>query len=163
MLYRVARPFLFALDPEAAHDFGFGLLESVRSAGLTRLLAASPPRLAVKAMGLEFPNPLGLAAGLDKNGDHLDALLALGFGFVEIGAVTPRPQPGNAKPRLFRLEPAQAIINRMGFNNLGVDHLVERLRRRTPGGIVGINIGRNFDTPNERAADDYVHCLRKVY
>ena len=127
------------------------------------MLGSPAARLPVRTMGIDFPNPVGLAAGLDKNGDHIDALLDLGFGFVEVGAVTPRPQPGNPRPRIFRLTEARAIINRMGFNNLGVDHLVENLKRRTPRGVVGINIGKNFDTPIERAADDYVDCLRKVY
>jgi dihydroorotate dehydrogenase len=163
MLYRVARPLLFALEPETAHALTFGLLESARGAGLASLLRSGAPSLPVRAMGMEFPNPVGLAAGLDKNGEHIDALLDLGFGFVEVGAVTPRPQPGNPRPRLFRLAPARALINRMGFNNLGVDHLVANLRRRAPRGVVGVNIGRNFDTPNERAAEDYVQCLRKVY
>jgi dihydroorotate dehydrogenase len=163
MLYRAARPFLFALDPEAAHGLALGAFDFARHAGVSRLFASAAQHLPVHALGLDFPNPLGLAAGLDKNGDHIDALLDLGFGFIEVGAVTPRPQPGNAKPRLFRLEAAQALINRMGFNNLGVDHLVANFRRRAPRGIVGVNVGRNFDTPNERAAEDYVHCLRKVY
>lgn len=167
MLYGVARPLLFAIDPETAHQAAFGLLEGARACGLLRLAAGTVPRLPVRAMGIDFPNPVGLAAGLDKNGDHIDALLELGFGFIEVGAVTPRPQPGNAKPRLFRLERARALINRMGFNNLGVDHLVTNFERRgrgvRSGGIVGVNIGKNFDTPNERANEDYVDCLRKVY
>jgi dihydroorotate dehydrogenase len=163
MLYSVARPFLFSIDPETAHETAFGLLESARASGVLRLAACTTPALPVRAMGLDFPNPVGLAAGLDKNGDHIDALLQLGFGFIEVGAVTPRPQPGNARPRLFRLERANALINRMGFNNLGVDHLVANFEKRRPRGIVGVNIGRNFDTPNEHANDDYVECLRKVY
>jgi dihydroorotate dehydrogenase len=114
-------------------------------------------------MGLAFPNPVGLAAGLDKNGEYIDALAALGFGFLEIGTVTPRPQPGNPAPRLFRLPKASALINRLGFNNHGVDRLVENVRRSTWRGVLGINIGKNFDTPVERAADDYLACLRKVY
>lgn len=114
-------------------------------------------------MGLEFPNPVGLAAGLDKNAEYIDALAALGFGFIEVGTVTPRAQPGNPRPRLFRIEQARAVINRMGFNNRGVDRLVENVRRANFHGILGINIGKNFDTPLERAAADYVHCLRKVY
>ena len=114
-------------------------------------------------MGLDFPNPVGLAAGLDKDGEHIDGLAALGFGFIEIGAVTPRPQPGNPPPRLFRLPEAEALINRLGFNNDGVDALTENIRRSRYRGILGINVGKNFDTPNERAADDYLACLRKVY
>jgi len=164
MFYRAARSLLFSLEPECAHEFAFGALESARRLGASRLLTGlRVPKLPVHAMGLEFTNPVGLAAGLDKNGDHIDALLDLGFGFIEVGAVTPRPQPGNPKPRLFRLPDANALINRMGFNNLGVDHLVDNFRKRTPRGIVGVNIGKNFDTPNERAAEDYLHCLRKVY
>ena len=114
-------------------------------------------------MGLEFPNPVGVAPGLDKNGDYFEALGDLGFGFVEIGTVTPRPQPGNPKPRVFRLTGAQAMINRLGFNNKGVDHLVRQVKKHSFKGILGINIGKNFDTPIENAADDYVHCLGKVY
>ena len=114
-------------------------------------------------MGLTFKNPVGLAAGLDKNGDYLDALAALGFGFVEIGTVTPRPQPGNPKPRLFRLPEHQAIINRMGFNNSGIDHLLNQVQQSRYTGILGINIGKNFDTPIENAADDYLIGLRKAY
>ncbi|MCC6473875.1 MAG: quinone-dependent dihydroorotate dehydrogenase [Burkholderiales bacterium] len=163
MLYRALRPLLFQLDPESAHAAALRGLDSLHAAGLGRMVWARPARLPVAAMGLEFPNPVGLAAGLDKNGDHIDALLGLGFGFVELGAVTPRPQAGNPRPRLFRLPQAQALINRMGFNNLGVDHLVERLRRRRASGIVGVNIGRNADTPNERAHEDYLECLRKVH
>jgi dihydroorotate dehydrogenase len=117
----------------------------------------------VTCMGLEFPNPVGVAPGLDKNGDYFEALGDLGFGFVEIGTVTPRPQPGNPKPRVFRLETAQAMINRLGFNNKGVDHLVRRVRNHSYKGILGINIGKNFDTPIEQAADDYLFCLDRVY
>ena len=163
MLYRMARPLLFCLDAESAHRAGLTLLETLHQLGLARALASAAPQVPVRAMGINFPNPVGLAAGMDKNGDHIDALLDLGFGFVEVGAVTPRPQPGNPRPRIFRLTEARGIINRMGFNNLGVDHLVENLRRRQPRGIVGINVGKNFDTPIERAAEDYVACLRKVY
>lgn len=163
MLYRLARPLLFRLDPESAHGAGLALLDALHSTGLDCIATGRSAPLPVRVIGLDFPNPVGLAAGLDKNGDHIDALLALGFGFVEVGAVTPRPQPGNPRPRIFRLTEARAIINRMGFNNLGVDHLVENLRRRKPRGIVGVNIGKNFDTPIERAADDYVICLKKVY
>ncbi|MDX1381018.1 MAG: quinone-dependent dihydroorotate dehydrogenase, partial [Xanthomonadales bacterium] len=116
-----------------------------------------------QVMGLEFDNPVGLAAGMDKNGDYVDALGALGFGFIEVGTVTPRPQPGNPKPRIFRLPAHEAMINRLGFNNKGVDHLVGRVSQRRWKGVLGINIGKNFDTPIERAADDYLHCLDKVY
>ena len=117
----------------------------------------------VRVMGLDFPNPVGLAAGLDKNGEHIDGLAALGFGFVEVGAVTPRPQPGNPRPRLFRLPEAEALINRLGFNNDGVEVLTENIRRSRYRGILGVNVGKNFDTPNERAHEDYIACLRKVY
>jgi len=163
MLYRLTRPLMFCLDAETAHGTALGLLDAAQAAGLTGFFAAPAPHLPVQAMGLDFPNPVGLAAGMDKNGDHIDALLSLGFGFIEVGAVTPRPQPGNPRPRVFRLPQAKGIINRMGFNNLGVDHLVENLCRMRPGGIVGVNVGKNFDTPMDNAADDYVCCLRKVY
>lgn len=164
MFYSLFRPLLFGLDPETAHCVTFSALDKAHRLGL---LPAHPlvckPR---KIMGLEFPNPVGLAAGLDKNGEYIDALATLGFGFIEIGTVTPRPQPGNPKPRMFRLPQANAIINRLGFNNHGVDKLVENVRRanyRGTHGVLGINIGKNFDTPVEKAADDYLICLRKVY
>ncbi|WP_271680708.1 quinone-dependent dihydroorotate dehydrogenase [Thermomonas mangrovi] len=163
-MYGLARPLLFALDAERAHGLGLASLEAAYRSGLNPLVGAAPKPLPTKALGLAFPNPVGLAAGLDKNGAHIDALLALGFGFVEVGTVTPRPQPGNPKPRMFRLPRQEAVINRLGFNNDGVDALVrnvERARRRN--GLLGINIGRNKDTPNESAEDDYLHCLRKVY
>ncbi len=159
-LYPLIRPLLFRLDPERAHRLTFTLLEAGRHLGLTRY---RPPAAPVEAMGLTFPTPLGLAAGLDKNGDHIDALAALGFGFIEIGTVTPRPQPGNPKPRLFRLPEARAIINRMGFNNEGVERLVANVERARFDGILGINIGKNFDTPIERATEDYLIGLRRVY
>ena len=162
-LYPLARPLLFALDAETAHDVTLKGLAATHRLGLPKLFA---PRIAdcpVKVMGLEFKNPVGLAAGLDKNGDYIDALASLGFGFLEIGTVTPRPQPGNPKPRLFRLPEHHAIINRMGFNNLGIDHLLERVKNSRNDGILGINIGKNFDTPIERAVDDYLIGLRKAY
>ncbi len=160
--YALLRPALFSLDPETAHDATLTSLNSAHCLGLTRLLPqpAPDPRT---VMGLTFPNPVGLAAGLDKNGDCINGLAALGFGFIEIGTVTPRPQPGNPRPRLFRLPAAQAIINRMGFNNHGVDALVENVKRAHYNGILGINIGKNADTPIEQAADDYLIGLRKVY
>ncbi len=160
--YALLRPALFSLDPETAHDATLTSLNSAHCLGLTRLLPqpAPDPRT---VMGLTFPNPVGLAAGLDKNGDCINGLAALGFGFIEIGTVTPRPQPGNPRPRLFRLPAAQAIINRMGFNNHGVDALVENVKRAHYNGILGINIGKNADTPIEQAADDYLISLRKVY
>ncbi len=161
MRYTLLRPLLFKLSPETAHRVTFSLLENARK---LRLLPdhpiICPPR---KVMNLDFPNPIGLAAGLDKNGEYLDVLAALGFGFIEIGTVTPRPQPGNPKPRIFRLPQAQAVINRMGFNNQGVDAMIENIRRSDYQGILGINIGKNFDTPIENAAADYLICLRKVY
>ncbi|MGB7543099.1 MAG: quinone-dependent dihydroorotate dehydrogenase [Burkholderiales bacterium] len=163
MLYRAVRPFLFALDPETAHRFTLASLDCLQRFGAASLAGTSAPSLPVRVMGLDFPNPVGLAAGLDKDGEHIDGLAALGFGFLEVGAVTPRPQPGNPRPRLFRLPEAGAVINRMGFNNRGVDALVENIRRSRYRGILGVNIGKNFDTPIERAAEDYVACLRKVY
>jgi dihydroorotate dehydrogenase len=160
--YCLIKPFAFALDPETAHELAFAAMKAMQRLGLVptyRPQVAAP----VKAMGLEFPNRVGLAAGLDKNGDAIDALATWGFGFIEIGTVTPRPQPGNPKPRLFRLPEAQGIINRMGFNNHGVDALIENVRAARYRGILGINIGKNFDTPIEKAADDYLACLDKVY
>jgi dihydroorotate dehydrogenase len=163
-MYSLARPFLFAFEAERAHGLGLHGLELAYRTGTTSLLARRPAPLPTPAFGLSFPNPVGLAAGLDKNGQHIDALLALGFGFIEIGTVTPRPQVGNPKPRMFRLADHQAIINRMGFNNLGVDALVKNVERsRRRGGLLGINIGKNKDTPNEDASRDYLHCLEKIY
>ncbi|MBL8473936.1 MAG: quinone-dependent dihydroorotate dehydrogenase [Rhodocyclaceae bacterium] len=164
MLYELVRPLLFGLDAETAHDLTIRALAGGQSAGLLR--PRPLPAQHVRVMGLDFPNRVGLAAGLDKNGAAIDGLAALGFGHVEIGTVTPRAQPGNPRPRLFRLPEQRAIINRMGFNNLGVDNLVANVRRSRfvrDGGILGINIGKNFDTPIERAADDYLACLQKVY
>ena len=163
-MYALSRPFLFAFDAERAHGLGLASLEAAYRSGLNPLIAKPPKPLPTKAFGLTFPNPVGLAAGLDKNGAHIDALLALGFGFVEVGTVTPRPQPGNPKPRMFRLPRQEAVINRLGFSNEGVDALVRNVERaRRIGGLLGINIGKNKDTPNESAEDDYLHCLRKVY
>ena len=158
--YALIRPLLFALDAERAHELTLGLLAVGGSLGLGRPPAAGKP---VDVMGLRFPNHVGLAAGLDKNGTAVDGLGSLGFGFLEVGTVTPRPQPGNPKPRLFRLPEYQAIINRMGFNNAGVDALLERLAHVRYRGILGINIGKNFDTPIEQAVDDYLICLDKAY
>jgi dihydroorotate dehydrogenase len=137
-----------------------GAAQRLRLSGLLAKSVADAPRT---VMGITFPNSVGLAAGLDKNGDYIDALAALGFGSIEIGTITPRPQPGNPKPRLFRIPEAQGIINRMGFNNQGVDHLIESVKRSKYKGVLGINIGKNFDTPVEKATDDYLICLRKVY
>ena len=163
-MYGLARPLLFNLDPERAHALTLQALEVVYRSGLNPLLSRRPEPLPTKVFGLTFPNPVGLAAGLDKNGAHIDALLALGFGFVEVGTVTPKPQAGNPRPRMFRLPEHQAVINRLGFNNDGVDALVRNVEhaRRTHG-LLGINIGKNKDTPNESAADDYLHCLERVY
>ncbi len=161
-MYAFARDLMFKFSPETSHELAIDLIGAGGRLGLNRLLC-SAPRLPVQVMGLEFPNPVGLAAGLDKNGDAIDGFAQLGFGFIEIGTVTPRPQPGNPKPRLFRLPEATAIINRMGFNNHGVDYLIERVKAANYRGILGINIGKNFDTPVERAVDDYLICLDKVY
>lgn len=162
MLYPLARQLLFRFDPETSHHLALRGITLAEKLGFLALLPPVPEQ-PVEAMGLRFPNPVGLAAGLDKNGDHIDGLAALGFGFIEIGTVTPRPQPGNPPPRLFRLPEARAIINRMGFNNLGVDHLVGQVECCRYRGVLGINIGKNFDTPLEKAADDYLACLDKVY
>ena len=166
MLYPLIRKFFFALDAETAHGMGMAGMGFLNSAGVACLLAKAVPADPVEAMGLKFPNPVGIAAGLDKNGDHIDALAALGFGFVEIGTITPRAQSGNPKPRLFRIPERQAIINRMGFNNQGVEQLLANVAAAQfpkRGGILGINIGKNFDTPIEKAADDYLICLDRVY
>lgn len=160
MLYSLARPFLFSLAPERAHDLTLSLLKSTYKFGVMRQTIDAKP---VTCMGIEFPNPVGLAAGLDKNGAYIDALASLGFGFIEIGTITPRPQAGNPQPRLFRIPQANAIINRMGFNNEGVDQLVENVKAAKFKGILGINIGKNADTPVEDAVSDYLICLEKVY
>jgi dihydroorotate dehydrogenase len=154
-LYRLARPLLFSLDPETAHRVSLGLA--------TFLPQAALPACPVRAMGLEFPNPVGLAAGLDKDAVHIDALARLGFGFVEVGTVTPRPQPGNPRPRLFRIPQKEALVNRFGFNNAGIHAFVAAIERTQWRGVLGVNIGRNADTPAERAVDDYELCLRQVY
>ena len=162
--YSLVRALLFRLPPEAAHDFALHGLRMAARGGLLRQ-HKSLPSAPCRVMGIDFPNPVGLAAGLDKNADYIEGLAALGFGFIEVGTVTPRPQPGNPKPRLFRLPSAQALINRLGFNNQGVDYLLDRVQRSASNyqGVLGINIGKNFDTPLENAADDYLFCLRKVY
>ena len=163
MLYSLARAALFRLDPETAHDVA---LMSLASLGPGSALLGAGADEAIdkrRVFGIDFPNPVGLAAGLDKNGDYIDALGALGFGSIEIGTVTPRPQPGNPKPRMFRLESHEAIINRLGFNNDGVEKLLRNVERSSWRGVLGINIGKNADTPIERAADDYLACLEAVY
>ena len=162
-MYSLLRPALFQLDPETSHHLTLGGLQAAYALGLSGIIAPCPPDDPRTVMGLVFPNPVGLAAGLDKNGDCIDGLAALGFGFIEIGTVTPLPQPGNPKPRLFRLPQANAIINRMGFNNDGVDKLIANVQRANYCGILGINIGKNAVTPIENAAEDYLICLRKVY
>ena len=159
--YSLIRPALFALDPETAHELTIAAL--AKAAPLAGLACGKTAGREVEVMGLKFPNPVGLAAGLDKNGEAIDGLAALGFGFIEIGTVTPRPQAGNPRPRMFRLPEAEAVINRMGFNNHGVAALVENVKRAKYRGILGINIGKNADTPIERAVDDYLACLDKVY
>ena len=167
LAYPLARPALFALDAETAHELTLSSLQKAYDCTLTRkLMFPATPSLPTRLMGLSLRNPVGLAAGLDKNGDHIDALGALGFGFMEIGTVTPRPQTGNPRPRLFRLPRAQALINRMGFNNKGLAAFVDNVRRSTwqaQGGILGLNIGKNADTPIERAVDDYLIGLEGVY
>lgn len=160
LMARACLPVLMRLDPERAHDLGLSGLRWLEPFWRHRPLS---PRSTVSCLGLTFAHPVGLAAGFDKNGDYLDALGALGFSHIELGTVTPRPQPGNPKPRMFRPALACALVNRMGFNNKGVDHLVARLARARYAGIRGVSIGKNADTPIERAAEDYVACLRKVY
>ncbi len=162
MLYSLLRPALFSLEPEDAHGLTLAALDTAQALGLLKRLPRAEGR-PVRVMDIDFPNAVGLAAGLDKDGAHIDALGALGFGFVEIGTVTPRPQPGNPRPRLFRLPEAEAIINRMGFNNRGVDSLAHKVASSGYTGVLGINIGKNKDTPNERAVDDYLACLDAVY
>ena len=157
MLYSLVKPLLFAVDPELAHDVSLEMLQQFR-----RLIPQKQIRKPVQVMGIEFPNPVGLAAGLDKNGDYLDGLGRLGFGFIELGSVTPRAQPGNPQPRIFRLISKQSLINRMGFNNQGVDYLLNRLPDER-NFVLGINIGKNRDTPVEHSLDDYRLCLDKVY
>ncbi|MCB5197210.1 quinone-dependent dihydroorotate dehydrogenase [Deefgea salmonis] len=163
MAYQLAKPLLFMMDAERAHHAAFKGLGLLHSTGFLRTLTPTVQNNPVTVMGIEFPNPVGLAAGLDKNGDYIDTLAELGFGFLEIGTVTPRPQAGNPKPRLFRLPEARAIINRMGFNNGGVDQLIKNVEASQYKGVLGINIGKNADTPIENAVDDYLIGLRKVY
>jgi dihydroorotate dehydrogenase len=161
--YALIKPALFALDPEAAHTATFAALDRAHSCGLTRLTTPKLAEKPVDAMGIRFPNPVGLAAGLDKNAAHVDGLATFGFGFIEVGTVTPRAQPGNPKPRMFRLTEHEALINRLGFNNEGLPGLLKNVARIKWKGVLGINIGKNFDTPNERAHEDYATCLRAVY
>jgi dihydroorotate dehydrogenase len=166
LLYALARPLLFSIDAETAHNLTLPSLKNATALGITKVIPkpAPDPR---EVIGITFPNPVGLAAGLDKDGAYIDGLAALGFGFIEIGTVTPRAQKGNPKPRMFRLPKAKAIINRMGFNNGGVDAFVANVQAsrfyQQREGVLGLNIGKNADTPIERAADDYLYCLEKVY
>ena len=161
--YSLLKPLLFQLDAEFTHDLTLKTLKFAEKTGVLNLYPKAPICAPREVMGLTFPNAIGLAAGLDKNGAVIDGMAALGFGFIEVGTVTPRPQPGNAKPRLFRVKEAEGIINRFGFNNLGVDNLVENVKAAKYKGVLGINIGKNFDTPNEKAVDDYLLCMQKVY
>ena len=162
LLYPLIKPLLFRMDAEAAHELTTRMMRVTHSLGLLRREAVvdGPP---VSVMGLNFPNRLGLAAGMDKSAAAVDAWSKLGFGIVEVGTLTPRPQPGNPKPRLFRLPEHRGLINRMGFNNPGIHKAVERLRNRRAKSVVGVNIGKNFDTPNEKAVEDYLFCLRATY
>jgi len=161
--YQLAKPLLFQFDAEFAHDLALKSLKWAEKMGVLSLYPNAPACLPREVMGLNFPNAVGLAAGLDKNGAVIDGLAKLGFGFVEVGTVTPRSQLGNPKPRLFRVPEAQGVINRFGFNNMGVDYLVENVKSAKYKGVLGINIGKNFDTPIEKAVDDYLICMRKVY
>jgi dihydroorotate dehydrogenase len=163
MRYSGFRPLLFTLDPEAAHHAAFVGLDVAARLGIAQAVLPRVPPSPVTVMGLDFPNRVGVAAGLDKNAQHVDGLAALGFGFIECGTVTPRGQPGNPRPRLFRLVEAEALINRMGFNNDGVEAFLRNASRARYRGILGLNIGKNFDTPNEHAIDDYLACLAAVY
>ncbi len=163
MFYSAIRKVLFQFDPETIHELTIKGFKNTGATPLNCFYKQAVKDKPVTVMGITFPNPVGLAAGLDKNGECVDAFAAMGFGFVEIGTVTPRPQPGNDKPRIFRLPEADAIINRMGFNNKGVDYLVDQVRNTKFDGVLGINIGKNKSTPEENAKDDYIHCMRKVY
>ncbi|CAB0149969.1 Dihydroorotate dehydrogenase (quinone) [Pseudidiomarina piscicola] len=162
-MYGLAKAWLFRKDAEQAHDITLNLLKRYAHTPLAMFWRQKVAAKPTKVMGIEFPNPVGLAAGLDKNAECIDAFSQMGFGFIEVGTVTPRPQDGNPKPRLFRLPEKHAIINRMGFNNQGVDYLVEQVKQAQFSGVLGINIGKNKDTPEEQAVDDYVFCMRKVY
>lgn len=163
MFYPLAKNLMFACDAEWSHNFALGSLKRFAHTPLSALWRQDLPMKPVSVAGIRFDNPLGLAAGLDKNAECIDAFGQMGFGFIEVGTVTPKPQLGNDKPRIFRLPQAHAIINRMGFNNKGVDYLVENVKNANYKGVLGINIGKNKDTPNEQGKDDYIHCMRKVY
>lgn len=164
--YGLAKRLLFTMDPESAHNATMKALQKAYDCDLTRGMTHDLPMAPVTVMGLSFKNPVGLAAGLDKDGAHIDALGNLGFGFIEVGTVTPRAQPGNPKPRMFRLPKAQALINRLGFNNHGLDAFIANVKRskyQSLGGILGLNIGKNADTPMDQAIDDYLIGLAGVY
>ncbi len=166
--YSLIRRLFFSIDAEKAHLLGLKMIKLVHSLGLSSFIFGKPVYAPVQVMGLTFPNRVGLAAGLDKNADYVEGLSSVGFGFIEVGTVTPRPQPGNPQPRLFRIPEAQAIINRMGFNNKGVEHLIEQVKKvqvnkSHKNTLLGINIGKNFDTPVESAVNDYKVCLQAVY
>jgi len=163
MFYSAIRKILFKIDPETIHEMTIKGFKATGATPLNLLYKQKVQSKPIDVMGISFPNPVGLAAGLDKNGECINAFAAMGFGFIEIGTVTPRPQPGNDKPRIFRLPEANAVINRMGFNNKGVDYLVDQVRKANFSGVLGINIGKNKDTPEDKAKDDYIHCMRKVY
>lgn len=163
MFYSAIRNVFFKFDPEAIHELTIKSFKATGATPLNLLYKQNVIDNPIEVMGIKFPNPVGLAAGLDKNGECIKAFEAMGFGFIEVGTVTPRPQPGNEKPRIFRLPEANAIINRMGFNNKGVDYLVDQVIKAKYKGVLGINIGKNKDTPDEDAKDDYIHCMRKVY
>lgn len=163
MFYSAIRKVLFKFDPETIHELTIKSFKATGSSPFNLLYKQNITEKPVEIMGITFPNPVGLAAGLDKNGECINAFAAMGFGFVEIGTITPKPQPGNPKPRIFRLPHANAVINRMGFNNKGVDYLVDQVRKANFKGVLGINIGKNKDTPDENAKDDYLICMRKVY
>jgi dihydroorotate dehydrogenase len=163
MFYSAIRKVLFKFDPEVIHEMTIKGFKATGASPLNLLYKQNIVDKPLEVMGIKFPNPVGLAAGLDKNGECINAFAAMGFGFVEIGTITPKPQPGNPKPRIFRLPSANAVINRMGFNNKGVDYLVDQVRKAKFKGVLGINIGKNKDTPDENAKDDYLICMRKVY
>ncbi len=163
MNYKTIRDLLFLLPTETSHHLSLQSISLLQQWNLTALVARDIPDDPVEVMGISFPNRVGLAAGLDKDASHIDGFASLGFGHLEVGTVTPRPQPGNPKPRLFRLKSRGAIINRMGFNSEGVDALAKKIRRSDYKGVLGVNIGKNFDTPMENALQDYLTCLRKVY
>lgn len=164
MYESLIRPCIFQLDPETAHNITMKAMKIASSNSIfTSIVSQKVPSRPCKVMGIDFPNPVGLAAGLDKDGEAIDAFGALGFGFIEVGTVTPKPQPGNDLPRLFRVIPAQGIINRMGFNNKGIDNLIENVKKSRFDGVLGINIGKNKLTPIENSVDDYIYCLEKAY